>query len=332
METLSNLFANFSLIFMVLAFVAVVLLLEGLYLVWDANKSPEAKKIERRLHMLAAGAGTDEETSFLKQRMLSEIPAMQRLLLGMPRVHQLDRLLEQSGLKLSVGRLLLFILLAGVATYGLARLFLHIPWIFSLVLAASAASLPYFYVLRCRNLRINNIERQLPDALDLICRALRAGHAFPAGMQMVGEEMPEPIAGEFRITHEEVNFGIALQQALLNMAARVPSTDLRYFVIAVLIQRETGGNLTEVLENLSTLIRERFKLLEKVRVLAAEGKLSAWILVILPFVVAGVINILNPEFMKVLWTDPMGLKMVGAAMVMMVLGGLWMRQIVNIHV
>lgn len=332
METLSSLFANFFLLFMILAFVAVVLLLEGLYLTWNAHKSPEAKKIEQRLRGLGAGADMDEETSILKQRMLSETPAMQRLLLGIPRIQQLDRMLEQSGLRINVGRLIFITLAAGLATYGLAKIFLHVPWMFHLVLAAAAASLPYLYVRRRRNLRIIKIERQLPDALDLICRALRAGHAFPSGMQMVGEEMPEPIAGEFRITHEEVNFGISLQQALINMAARIPSTDLRYFVIAVLIQRETGGNLTEVLTNLSMLIRERFKLLEKVRVLAAEGKLSAWILTILPFALTGVINLVNPNFMKVLWTDAIGLKMVGTAIVMMALGALWMRKIVNIHV
>lgn len=332
METLTSLFTNLFLLFMILAFVAVVLLLEGLYLTWSAHKSPEAKKIERRLHALAAGAGGDEESSILKQRMLSEAPALQRLLLGIPRIQQLDRLLEQSGLQINVGRLLLISLVAGLATYGLAQFFLHLYWLFDLALAAAAASLPYFYVQRRRRLRISQIERQLPDALDLICRALRAGHAFPAGMQMVGEEMSEPIAGEFRITHEEVNFGVSLQQALLNMATRIPSTDLRYFVIAVLIQRETGGNLTEVLTNLSMLIRERFKLLEKVRVLAAEGKLSAWILSILPFAVAGIINLINPEFMKVLWSDAIGLKMVGAAILMMGLGALWMRRIVNIHV
>lgn len=200
------------------------------------------------------------------------------------------------------------------------------------MLVPLAFSLPFLYVRRRRTARLRAIDRQLPDALDLISRALRAGHAFPSGLQMVGEEMPEPIAGAFRMTHEEVNYGISLPQALNNMAARIPSTDLRYFVIAVLIQRETGGNLTEVLRNLSTLIRERFKLLEKVQVLAAEGKLSAWIVGALPFVVGSIINVINPEFMQVLWTDPMGSQMIGGMLVLMMLGALWMRQIIRIHV
>jgi tight adherence protein B len=173
---------------------------------------------------------------------------------------------------------------------------------------------------------------QLPDALDLISRALKAGHAFPSGLQMVGEEAQDPIAGEFRIVHDEINFGVAVPTALANLANRVPSLDMRQFVIAVLIQRETGGNLTELLANISTLIRERLKLLMKVRVLSAEGRLSAWILCLLPFFLAGVINLINPRFMSVLWTDPMGLKMIYASLVMMAVGALWMRKIIRIRV
>jgi tight adherence protein B len=186
--------------------------------------------------------------------------------------------------------------------------------------------------LRKRHKRMQQIEQQLPDALDLISRALKAGHAFPSGLQMVSEEAKDPIASEFGIVHDEVNFGVAVPTALTNLANRVPSTDMRYFVIAVLIQRETGGNLTELLGNISSLIRERLKLLGKVRVLSAEGRMSAWILCALPFVLAGVINLIHPKFMAVLWTDPMGLKMIYAALVMMMLGALWMRKIIRIRV
>jgi tight adherence protein B len=149
---------------------------------------------------------------------------------------------------------------------------------------------------------------------------------------MVGEEAQDPIAGEFRTVHDEINFGVAVPAALTNLANRVPSPDMRHFVIAVLIQRETGGNLTELLANISALIRERLKLLLKIRVLSAEGRLSALILCILPFALAGVINVVNPAFMAVLWTDPIGLQMIYAALVMMVLGALWMRKIIRIRV
>jgi tight adherence protein B len=332
MDVLSALFSNFLAVFLVLAFVAVVLLLEGLYLYWNATRSPEARKIEQRLHALAAGAvPRDEGASILKERMLSGVPALQRLLFAVPRLRALDRVLEQSGIRLTVSRLLAVSLCTGVLTFAFAML-TPLPVVLGVGLAATACGLPFVYVGRRRTRRLQQIERQLPDALDLICRALRAGHAFTAGLQMVGEEMPEPLGSEFRVTHEEINYGVSLQQALMNLAARVPCIDVRYFVIAVLIQRESGGNLTEVLGNLAALIRERFKLMEKVRVLATEGRMSAWILSLLPFAVAGTINVINPGFMQVLWTDPLGTKMVAFALTTMALGILWMRRIINIHV
>lgn len=332
MGFVSALFSNFFVVFLILAFVAIVLLLEGGYLYWNANRSPEAKKLEERLRTLAAGAAPGNEAeSILKQRMLSGIPALQRALFAVPRLRALDQSIEQSGLNMTVSRLLTLAASLAVATLGLSML-TPLPALVDGGLALAAGAVPFAYVGRRRSQRLRAMERQLPDALDLICRALRAGHAFSAGLQMAGEEMPEPLGGEFRITHEEINFGVSLQQALSNMAARIPCTDLRYFVIAILIQRDSGGNLTEVLGNLAALIRERLKLFEKVRVLAAEGRLSAWILSLLPFAVAAIINLVNPGFMRVLWTDPMGLKMVGAALVCMGLGILWMRQIIRIHV
>jgi tight adherence protein B len=331
-EIFSSLLGNLFYVFVLLAFVAVVLFLEGVYLTWNAYKGPEAKQIERRLRAMSAGGIEGKEASILKQRLLSEAPAIERLLLEIPRVHQLDKLLQQSGVKWSVAFLVGLTLGVGTAVFVLASFLPFLHWTFCLLLALGGATLPYLYVMRKRHKRLQKIEQQLPDALDLISRALKAGHAFPAGLQMVGEETQEPIAGEFRITHDEVNFGVALPAALMNLATRVPSTDMRYFIIAVLIQRETGGNLTELLGNISNLIRERLKLLLKVRVLSAEGRMSAWILSILPFAVAGIINVLNPKFMAVLWTDPMGLKMIYAALTMMTLGILWMRKIIKIRV
>ena len=149
---------------------------------------------------------------------------------------------------------------------------------------------------------------------------------------MVGSESSEPIASEFRITFDEVNYGVALDDALLNLATRVPSIDLRYFVIAVLLQRDTGGNLAELLANLSSLIRARFKLFGTIRVLSAEGRLSAWVLSLLPFVAAGLMSLVNPKFMSILWTDPAGLTLVWVAAGMAVFGIFWMWRIVKIRV
>lgn len=330
MTVLSNLLGDYFFLFVVLSFAATVLLVEGLYGLWNTHKSPEVRKVEQRLRTLAAGAGGSGETNIIKRRLLDETPTLQRMMLAAPRLRQLDRTLEQSGLDITISRLMLVSVAMAAGGYLLAAM--RLPALLAAPFGLFVGALPWLYVERRRTSRLRKLERQLPEALDLMGRALRAGHAFPIGVKMAGEEMADPIAREFRLTHEEVNFGVSLQQALLNMAARTPSTDLRYFVVAVLIQRETGGNLTEVLANLATLMRERFKLLEKVRVLSAEGRMSAWILSLLPFGVAGTINLVNPGFLSVLWTDPMGVKMVGSALFMMFLGALWMRRIIRIHV
>ena len=316
--------------FVVLGFLAVVLFLEGAYLAWNAYKGPEAKRIERRLRAMSAGAAT-HASSLVKQRLLAEIPVLDRLLLQIPRVHQLDRLLLQSGLTLNVAGFIGLTLLAVVAGLILATV-INLPAFAVLALGVAAGVLPWVYVLGARLKRLQTIEQQLPDALDLMGRAMLAGHAFPSALKMVGDEMPEPVAGEFRIVFDEINFGISVQDALTNLATRVPSTDLRYFVISVLIQRETGGNLAELLANISALIRARLKLLGAVRVLSAEGRLSAWILTLLPFALAAVINIVNPGFLRVLWTDPTGQKMIGFALVIMILGIFWMWRVIKIRI
>lgn len=317
--------------FVILSFVAAVLFVEGAYLTWNSYKGPESKRIVRRLRSMSAGSDDNAQASILKQRLLSEVPAMERLLLQIPRIHQIDRLLQQSGLNWSVAFLMGTSVLTGVGVFMVATMFNQLPTI-CLILGAASSTLPSIYAVRGRHTRLLKLEQQLPEALDLIGRALRAGHALQNGLKMVGEEMAEPISGEFRITSDEVNFGISMQDALTNLTTRVPSTDLRYFVIAVLIQRETGGNLTELLDNISAIIRGRLKLLGAVRVLSAEGRMSAWILSILPFALAGVINLLNPNFLAPLWGDPMGLKMMGGAGVMMALGIFWMWRIIKIRV
>jgi tight adherence protein B len=259
------------------------------------------------------------------------MPTLERQLLRIPRVQHMDRLLVQSGLNWSVAKFLgLTLLVMGAAL--VAGLLLHFYWLFILLGVAAVATLPYLYVLNARNKRIHTIEGQLPDALELMSRALRAGHSFPSSLEMVADEAPNPIAGEFKTTFDEVNYGIPMQDALMNMTTRIASPDLRYFVIAVLIQRETGGNLAELLDNLAKLMRERFKLLGHIRVLSAEGKLSAWILTLLPFALAGAIHFIHPKFLAVLWGDAMGLKMIYMAGTLMVLGIIWMRYIIKIRV
>lgn len=318
--------------FAILIFAAVIFSVEGFFTWWSSTRGAAAKRIERRLRLMSAGAhGGSENLSMLKQRLLSESPAMERLLLRVPRIKTMDRMLEQSGVGWSIAKLLTYSVLwfmAGVVVGSLLRM----PWIVPLAMGLTFASIPLMRVLRARNKRLVQLEQQLPEAADLIGRALRAGHAFSSALQMVGDEMPEPIGGEFRIVFDEINYGVSMNDALLNLATRVPLTDMRYFVIAVLIQRESGGNLAEILENISAIIRERLKLLGRVRVLSAEGKMSAWILGLLPFGTALLISIVNPKFMKILWTDPMGVTLIGVGAAMMLFGVFWMRKVIRIRV
>lgn len=323
---------NFFLVLTVLVFIAVVLLLDGLHMLWKTYKGPEAKKIEKRLRALSASSDHSAQASVLKARMLSDVPMLERLLLKIPRASALDRFILQAGLEWTVSKLLLTSAVLGGIGFMVITSLAHQPFMIGAIAGAFTAALPLLYVQRKLRARLMKIEQQLPDALDLMGRALRAGHAFSSGLQMAGEEMAEPIANEFRIVHDEVNFGVALHQALTNLSERVPITDLRYFVVAVLIQRDSGGNLTEILGNLSRLIRDRLKLLSKVKALSAEGRMSAWVLGLMPFVVAGAINLINPGFMSVLWTDPMGPKIIYAMLIAMAVGAVWMRKIIRIHV
>ena len=317
--------------FALVGFLAVVLLLEGGFLLWNSNRSAEAKRLQDRLRLLATGERLSVESQLLRQDLMKQMPALYRILFGTQRLQRLDRVLLQSGLKRTVPSLIG--LCIGGAVIGLALwAFLPLPWWTAPVLAGVFGLLPLLHVVHARRRRLRQIEQQLPDALDLISRALRAGHAFPSAVQMTGAEGPEPIAGEFRITFDEVNYGVPMQDALANLATRVPVTDLRFFVIAVSIQRETGGNLTELLDKLSTLIRARFKLLGTIRVLSSEGRLSAWILSALPFVLVALINVINPKFMGLLWNDPGGLIAVYISLGLMVLGIFWMSRIIKIRV
>ena len=318
--------------FGILLFVAVVLSVEAIYLWWNNAHGPAAKRIEARLRALSAGGHISaERLSILKKRLLSDSPRMQRWLMSVPRVGALDRWLEQSGSTWSVAQLLGYCGLVMLCTVALIPL-VPVPLPVMLGGAALVWILPFLHVMRVRSKRLKQMEVQLPDAVDMISRALRAGHAFAGALGMVGQEMKAPLGPEFRTTFEEINYGVALDEAMTNLAMRVPVGDLRYFVIAVLIQRESGGNLAEILDTIGTMVRERLKLFDKIRVLSAEGKLSAWILGLLPFGTAGMILVVNPGFMKVLWEDPLGWRMIGGAITSMIFGVLWMRKIIRIRV
>jgi tight adherence protein B len=194
------------------------------------------------------------------------------------------------------------------------------------------AAFPFLVLRVKRSRRMNAFEEQFPEALDLIARALKAGHAFATGLKMVADEMPQPVGPEFRKTFDEQNFGLPLKDALENLTMRIPLLDVRFFATAVLIQRETGGNLSEILENLAHVVRERFKILRQVRVYTAHGRLTGYVLLALPAFLAIALMFINPDHMNLLFRERMGQMMLLASIVMQTFGFLWIKQIVKIEV
>ncbi len=316
-------------LFAVIAFLAVVLTLEGLYNIWASHRSPEAKRIARRLDALSGETVTT--ASIERARAQSRFPRLNALFASLGIGQRMKRYVDASAMEVSPVELILMSLLLGAIGFFLPGM-LGKPAIFGLALGLGLAILPWWRVSFRRRQRIEKIERQFPEALDLMGRAMRAGHAFPSAIKMVGDEMPTPLGTDFRILFDEMNYGVPTNDALVNLANRVPIPDVSYFVVAVMIQREAGGNLAELLDKISSIVRARLTLLGEVRTLSAEGRLSAVILTALPFGVALVVNLVNPDFMKVLWTDPAGLYMVGGALFLMILGMLWMRSIIRIRV
>jgi tight adherence protein B len=191
---------------------------------------------------------------------------------------------------------------------------------------------PFLVLNIKRGRRLRTFEEQFPEALDLIARALKAGHAFATGLKMVADEMPEPVGPEFRKTFDEQNFGLPLKDALENLTHRVPLIDVRFFATAVLIQRETGGNLSEILENLAHVVRERFKILRQVRVYTAHGRLTGYVLLALPAVLCIALSFINPDHMNLLFREPMGQTLLMIAATMQFIGYMWIRQVVKIEV
>lgn len=318
--------------FAVLLFAAVILMIEGAWLWWSGAHGGAARRIAKRLRLMAAtGGGGSERVDILKRRTYSSNPALEKLLRRISQLNLLDRLLLQAGVRWSVAQFIGCSLAAAGVGVVVPQL-LHMPMAPAAGMLALLVAAPWLVLMRTRAARLRKLEEQLPEAADFLGRALRAGHSFANVMQMVGEEMPDPIAGEFKFAYEEINYGVPMNEALHNLALRVPLTDLRYLVIAVLIQRESGGNLAEVFSNISRLIRARLKLLAQVRVMSAEGRMSAWVLGLLPLGVIALMMVTNPAYVRVLWTDPVGVRLMWYAVAMAMGGVLWMRKLIRIRI
>jgi tight adherence protein B len=315
--------------FLTLAALALSLLLAGLTQIWHTQWGKSATRIKQRMRFIT-GELAVESRSLMKKRLLSQTPFFDAMLNKVPRMDDMDTLLTQAGVSWSMGQFLLTGLLLWLGTFITTWVMLGLgaAWL----LASVPIVLSLLFLQHSRHQRVVRIEAQLPDTLDLMARAMQAGHAFSSAVLIVGTEGMQPIRGEFQTTFDEINFGIPTATALQHLTQRVASSDLRFFVVAVLIQLETGGNLSEILKSLSALIRDRQRIAGSVRVLTAEGRLSAWILGLLPFVIALLLTVINPEFISKLWTDPLGILMLQVSLSLMAIGVWWMWHMVRIRI
>jgi tight adherence protein B len=314
----------------VLIFAVCVFVIEMCHYAYRTTRNPDRRKVRKRLRTLTSAKYGGGE-SILRRRSLSEIPFLNRIMLRIPMFERLDRLLQQADVRYPLGFfLLLTIFLAFIGFFGGSLLTRH--YALSIIAAALLGGIPVFYIRSRKRRRMKKFYGQLPDALELIGRAVRAGHAFSIGMKLAGEEFDDPLGPEFEETLDEINFGISVSDALKNLSRRVDCPDLRYFVVSVILQRETGGNLAEIIENIAHLIRERFKLQGRIRVLAAQGKLSAIVLLGLPFLVVGVLRFIRPDYMTTLITDPIGRTIASAGAFLMIMGTLAMKKMIDIKV
>jgi tight adherence protein B len=316
----------------VIIFCISILILELFFYAFKTIRNPDRARIKKELRKMASQKQGEELPDILRKKVISEVPALNELLLRISGIEYIDRLRYQASTRYSTGFfVLLSLFFAASAFTGFYVLVKKGIWL-SVLFALLIGSLPVFYLYIKKNQRLKKFQTQLPEALDLMARSLRAGHAFSTGMNLAGDEFDDPLGTEFNITLGEINFGIGVAEALTNLAGRIDCADLRFFVVAVILQRETGGNLADIMENIAYLIRERFKLFGRVQTLAAEGKLSMWILIALPFLIVFALFIINPNYIKILFHEPVGRIMCGGAMLMMAIGFFVMRRMVNIKV
>jgi tight adherence protein B len=294
-------------------FFTVVLFVAGSYFAYAALHDPERQRVRRHLHD-SARSDRGGPIDITRKSVLSEAPWLQRILSAIPLMRFLSRLVEQANSRYRLSVFLVLALMLFVT--GL----LMLPKPFNMGGSVGLGLLPFVYLIQQKRQRLDSFERQLPEALDFVARALKAGHTFNVGMKMVSDEFLDPVGTEFARVVDEINFGGGIQEALQNLAYRVDCADLRFFATAVMVQRETGGNLAEIIEKTGSLIRQRFELLGRVRVLTAEGKLSAFILIALPFFLSVILYVLQRDYLLLLFSDPLGKWLVVCASFSMALG------------
>jgi len=302
------------------------------------QRSAQARMLRDRLATVQkAEQQTSEELALLRDEMMSKIPALDSLLRRSERMANFQVFLEQADLRVRAGNILLLCVVSaavlGIVGYLVAgSLPPNQALLFVMVGVIVGAVLPYSYASYRRTKRFQRFEELFPNAIDTLARAVRAGHAFTTALELIANEISEPIASEFRKLFEEQKFGLPVRDALMNLAARMPLVDVKFFVTAVMLQRETGGNLAEILDNLSYVIRERFKIMRQVRVYTAQGRLTMMLLMGLPPIIVVVMLTTNPMFIRPLFADPIGHTLVVGGIVLQTIGYFVIRKIIQIQV
>lgn len=317
-----------------LVFCVTIALLLSIITFWSRHYSRNAKALNKRL-----GDIVNMRSSSSDEPLMKGTNAHQASFLSASDITiatQLDEamklMLLRADVDISPVKVLAYSATFAVGSFLLLDLFTHLNVLMLLVFSLFFGAFPFFYILHLQAKRSAKIEKQLPEALDFICRSLRAGHGLSVTFGIVADELPQPIAKEFKTVFEEINFGLPFNDAMTNFAVRTDSSDINFLVVGLLIQREAGGNLIELLENLSKTIRDRIILSGKVRVLASEGKYSGLLLSVLPFLLGGILTVMNPDYMLPLWTSEAGQQLVMVSVVMIFVGAFWMWNLSRIKV
>lgn len=316
-----------------LTFLIILLVIGTIIFASTGGNAPD-KVVAKRLdaiHRSAKRGSESLELNVVRDELLSDVPLIHRMLLQWSWADRLRTYIGQAGMKVKPGKLILLSAVAAVGGYLITNI-LTGSSLLGLIALPVGAIIPISTVAVKRKRRLRAFEKLFPEAIDLLGRAVRAGHSFSTGLEMITTELPEPVSGEFRTTFEEQNFGLPFRDALLNLSERVPLIDVRFFVTAVLIQKETGGNLAEILDNLAHVVRERFRILGEVRIKTAQGRMTAGILISLPPIMALVLRGINPSYMHPLFYDPFGPIVIAIAVFLQIVGSIMLWKIVNIEV
>ncbi len=314
-----------------LVFAAVFLLSQGMIVPAFGDTRQARKLLKKRVEEIEKASTEDSVASLLRERYLRKLSPLERQLEAIPALASLRRIIEQGGHQILAYRFVLLAVVIGIASAILTWTFTRIP------LAVFSAGLfgvwlPFMKISRDRAQRLSKFEEQLPDAIDIMRRALMAGHPFNATLKLVAEDMEDPVAREFDQTFADINYGSDVRRAMLGLLARVPSITVMALVTAILVQKESGGNLAEILEQIAKVIRGRFRFQRRVRTLSAEGRMSAWILALIPLVLVVAMTLGNPEYLPMLLDDPVGKKLIAFAVVWGAIGVFFIRRIIRIEV